>query len=253
MIQQLPWRPIHQTILLVVLVVFAASCSRVPRDVSDPGVVRHETLAPESFPLEWYQAKQSLPGSRIYKIDPGRSLLKIKVYRDGRLAKYGHNHIVSSNNINGLIYIDKVFSKSRIDSYISVNSLIVDDPVLRAEAGEDFSAHVTEQAITGTRTNMLSERVLNIRQYPYLFLSAVPKNTDKEYPELITSITIRDNRQTLIHSPKLKIDGEELSASGVFTIRQTGFGIEPFSVMLGALRVKDELTIEYQIKANSIK
>ena len=249
MIQKLSWRRTHQTILLVVLVVFTASCSQVQHDISDTDAARHETLAPESFPFEWYQAKQSQPESRVYKIDPEHSLLIIKVYRDGKLAKYGHNHIVSSNNINGLIYIDRVFSKSRIDSYISVNSLIIDDPVLRADAGDDFSTHVTEQAITGTRTNMLSEQVLNIKQYPYLFLSAIPKNADKEHPELITTITIRDEKQTLVHSPKLIIDGDELSASGMFTIRQTNFGIEPFSIMLGALSVKDELTIEYQIKA----
>jgi len=45
------------------------------------------------------------------------------------------------------------------------------------------------------------------------------------------------------------IDADHISAETAFTIRQTDFGVEPYSVFGGALRVKDELSIRARLQA----
>jgi polyisoprenoid-binding protein YceI len=235
--------------LLLLLVAVIPSCTHAPRDAVDIPTVKPTAAFPGSFPLDWYKARQFSAGSRSYSIDPKSSLLTIKVYRAGRLARYGHNHVISTRNINGRIYIDQDFAKSRIDAYIPVSDLVVDDPSLRAQAGEDFSTHLTKEAVDQTRSNMLSERVLDIENHPFLSLSASPVHSNQQQPEMMLRVTIRSKEQTLPHKPELEIGPKTLTASGEFMIRQSDFGIEPFSVMMGALRVQDELSVEYRIKA----
>jgi hypothetical protein len=42
-------------------------------------------------------------------------------------------------------------------------------------------------------------------------------------------------------------DGGRLTASGEFAIKQTDFGITPFTVALGALQVLDQLRIKFSV------
>jgi hypothetical protein len=42
-----------------------------------------------------------------------------------------------------------------------------------------------------------------------------------------------------------------VSASGSVALRQTALGLVPFSVMLGALQVQDELTVKFRLVAVS--
>ncbi len=40
-----------------------------------------------------------------------------------------------------------------------------------------------------------------------------------------------------------------LSAGGTFTVRQSALGLAPFSVLLGALRVQDEMRVKFEFVA----
>jgi hypothetical protein len=43
-----------------------------------------------------------------------------------------------------------------------------------------------------------------------------------------------------------------LIANGKFTLRQSDVGLAPFSVLMGAIAVRDELEIEYSITVESV-
>jgi polyisoprenoid-binding protein YceI len=47
----------------------------------------------------------------------------------------------------------------------------------------------------------------------------------------------------------LEIDGGRLRVSGAFELWQSGFGIEPFSVLGGALRVEDRIDLRFELDA----
>ena len=145
----------HRLLLGVALA--AAGCAPVPR--SAPEAVRPG--APDLDAAYYRDAAER--GAKVYRVEPGDSLVVVRVYRGGRLAKLGHDHVVSGREPRGFIDADK----GRGDLYVAVETLAVDDPAQRAAAG--FESTPSESDIAGTRSNML-EKVLQAERFPFVVL-----------------------------------------------------------------------------------
>jgi len=65
------------------------------------------------------------------------------------------------------------------------------------------------------------------------------------------SVTVAGHASTLEVPFTLDISQGRLTASGATTIRQSSLGLTPFSVMLGGLRVQDELTLKFRLVASA--
>ena len=99
----------------------------------------------------------------MFLVDAARSLVVIEVRRSGSLAQFGHDHVVASHDVAGNIAPDE----GRADFYVPLDSLVVDEPLLRTEAGFDTQPDADD--IAGTRRNML-QRVLDADRYPYALI-----------------------------------------------------------------------------------
>ena len=51
---------------------------------------------------------------------------------------------------------------------------------------------------------------------------------------------------------QVRVEAATLEASGTFELRQSDFGIEPFSVLGGALRVEDRLDVSFELRAERV-
>ncbi len=163
------------------------------------------------------------------------------------MARLGHNHVVSSGNVSGVLYLHDDISRSRVELALPVKTLVVDDPKDRASEGEGFAAEVPIDAREGTRRNLLRPEVLDGERYPTITLHSTAIAGTRAQPQLTMRITIKGNSRDVTILPKVQRNGSQLTASGEFTIKQTAFGIAPFSVALGALRVQDQLRIKFSI------
>src|ERR1044071_8010557 len=54
-----------------------------------------------------YHREAAGGGASVYRVEPGDSLVVVRVYRGGRLAKLGHDHVVSSKDVRGFIDADQ--------------------------------------------------------------------------------------------------------------------------------------------------
>jgi len=176
-------------------------------------------------------------GAKVYGAEPGDSLVVVRIYRGGRLAKLGHDHVVSTRDLHGFIDADQ----GRGDFYVAAESLTVDDPAQRAAAG--FESTPSESDIAGTRSNML-EKVLEADRFPFVVLRvrAVEQGT------LQGELALHGVTRQLRIPAKIDAGAEHLEVSGSFAINQTDFGIEPFSVF-GALTVQDRVDLSFTIRA----
>ena len=66
-------------------------------------------------------------------------------------------------------------TSGRADLYVPLDTLVVDEPALRAEAGFDTQPSAAD--IAGTRRNML-EKVLEADRYPFALI-AVKRSSDR--------------------------------------------------------------------------
>lgn len=230
-----------RTGLLLCLCLGLAAC---PRPVQPPAPVPSvpPTTEPTAPPGE-------VPGATNYRIDPQASVLHILVYRGGRLAKLGHNHVVSSKSLTGRVWMHRQLDQSGFEIAFPVADLIVDDPEARRAAGSEFPPEIPEGDKQGTRKNMLRAEVLDAENYPRVELKSAKIDGALPNPQVTAQITIKQATRDVVVPVKVSVSGDRLTATGEFAIQQTDFGMKPFSVAMGALEVKDRLDVRFEIVA----
>ena len=191
--------------------------------------------------------------SQVYKISAENSDIRLLIYRTGALARLGHNHVISVGELQGTVYVHPNLVESSMEIEIAVDQLIVDDSALRKEEGEEFSSDPSESAINGTRDNMLGEQVLDVERYPSIRITSGGPIGDPEEVTLNLSMEILGRVIEFSVPVSLQIGEDELTVSGELRISHEQLGMQPFSVMMGAIEVADEMDLKYRLRAHRVR
>jgi polyisoprenoid-binding protein YceI len=190
-------------------------------------------------------------GADIYRINPQTSDVRLLVYRDGIFSTFGHNHVVSLKDFTGTIHLQPKLGQSRVELEIPVDRLIVDDAALRRLEGEDFANEPSKDDIAATRTNMLGNALLNARQFPTIKVTGTSGPVDaKNSAMLDLSVQLVGQEIKLTIPSTLKLEGDQLEASGAVELSHRQLGLKPFSALLGSLQVAEQMKFKYRIRAS---
>ncbi len=223
-----------------------AACSRGtgPDDAASARLPAKDASAAPTVPA-------AEPAGVTYAIVADESLLTLRVYRAGALARLGHNHVIASRHLQGRLRLGASLADSSLSLTIPVTLLTIDEPELRALAGSDFEAAVPDSARSGTRDNLMSPALLEGGRFPGIEIESGSLSGSLPGRVMATlQIRVRDV-QTRLELPVNveQPDATTLVASGEATLRQSQFGLVPFSVMMGALQVQDEMQLQFRIVA----
>ncbi len=188
-------------------------------------------------------------GVRRYRIDGDRSLLTIRVFRGGALAAAGHNHVIASRHLEGQVDRGAALEDSSLLLRIPVALLTIDEPALRAVAGGEFAAEVSESAREGTRRNLLGSTLLAGEGFPSIELRSTRVVAEPGGVRIALRARVRDVESEFEVPVTLESRDSELVASGELELRQSQLGLTPFSVMMGALQVQDAMRVQFRIVA----
>jgi polyisoprenoid-binding protein YceI len=186
----------------------------------------------------WYH-KAARQGQHIYRVDAARSIIVVTVRRGGALARLGHDHVIASRTVTGMV----APQAGRADFQFRLDQMTVDEAPLRAEAGLDTQP--SAEAIAGTRTNMLA-RVLEAERFPLVVLHA-ERMAGQQAVRL--SVTLHGVTRTVDVPLKIEQSPRTITASGGMSLLQTDFGITPMSVMGGAMTVQDRMELTFKLVA----
>jgi polyisoprenoid-binding protein YceI len=161
-------------------------------------------------------------------IDAARSTVTVHVYKTGLFSALAHNHVITAPIASGSI--DK--EHRSVSLSFGANALKVADP----EGSE--SDH---QEIEAT---MKGPAVLNAAQFPVISFQSKRIN-----------VATLDSYQVIgdlsLHGQTREISLPVVFSGGVYKgsvhLKQTDFGIMPVKVVGGAVRVKDEIEIDFEI------
>ena len=234
------------------LAVLLAGCPLRPRAPAAPPVAAAETPAPH----------EGVP----YDIVADESLLTIRVYRGGTLASAGHNHLIASHALTGTIYVPADVMRTSFEAHIPVAAFTVDEAALRAqEHSADFPPEVPDAAREGTRRNMLGEALLDSERNPQIVLRSVrlesagqpaPSTGSKAGGEARAVLarvqtTVRGDVRTISVPVRYRLAAGTVIVSGEAPLRQSDIGLTPFSALLGALQVQDEMRVRFRLVARA--
>jgi hypothetical protein len=213
---------------------------------AQPDYVPDELAAPP-LPIEAYRdaAERGVP---VYRIDPQQSLVLIRVGRSGAMKNAGHDHVIASEDVEGLILLSEDPSASRTDLRIPLQRLIVDKTNYLTRFGLD--AVVSESAINGT-TNNMQNKVLESRAYPWAEVRALIASVYDEPLSLSVSVTLHGATFDYVVPVELLVEPQWLSVKGRLSIQHSDFGLTPFSAAGGLLRVAGQIDIEFDIVAHA--
>jgi len=173
----------------------------------------------------------------------------VQVFRDGPLAQLGHNHVIATTGLRGRVELREPLAASSLALDLPLDSLEVDDPDRRRQAGSEFPDTVTEADRTGTRRNMLGPALLDAAHFPVIGLRSVGISGEGGVYRVTLSAALAGGVREIAVPVELEVDGTHLLAHGEFTLTHAELGLTPFSVMLGALRVREDIRVSYRIVA----
>ena len=211
-----------------------AACSLPPPRPAAPA-----PQIPPDFPVAYYE-QVTAQGRPVFSVSPERSLVTIEVRRAGALARFGHDHVVASHDVGGYVAPDE----GRADLYVPLERLAVDEPALRKEAGLDTEP--SEADIAGTRDNMLG-KVLETEQFPFARIRVTGAGSGAG--NIGVEITLHGATRRLEVPVRVEAGAGEIAVSGQLALNQTDFGIKPFSILGGAVQVRDRIELRFRVTA----
>ena len=188
---------------------------------------------------------------RPYQVVAEDSLLTVLVFRGGALAKAGHNHVIASHALTGMAWVPADMGHASFELHVPVADFTIDEPKLRALEGKDFAAEVPDSAREGTKKNMLSEPMLDGAHFPEVVLRSERLESGAEGLLAQVSVSIRGQTRTIAVPVRYEIQGNEVRAQGQLALKQTDLGLTPFSLLGGALRVEDAMTVKFSVVARA--
>ena len=167
-------------------------------------------------------------------IDIEKSTLTVRVERAGVFSALGHDHEIAGPLLGGTV--DE--AASRMELHMDASKLRVLDP----GTSEKDRAEIQE--------TMLGPEVLDVQRYPRIdFHCAHASSTGGGSWTLSGSLTL--------HGQTHPVTVEARERGGRYTgtarLKQTDFGITPVKIAGGAVRVKDEVRIEFEIQLKPVK
>jgi len=190
-------------------------------------------------------------GGKVYVIDTARSQLLIYAYRGGAAARLGHNHVLRAARIEGYVHVPAAApAGARFDLRVPLAQLVIDEPQLRAATGDAFAGERTASDIAGTRHNLLGPDGLDAARFPDVRVRSTQVSGD--WPALVADIevTLHGATRSLTVPLRVRRNGADLNISGSLALRQSAFGVQPYSALLGLLAVQDPVTIRFELFAS---
>jgi polyisoprenoid-binding protein YceI len=168
-----------------------------------------------------------------YRFGPSNGTLSVNTGRTGAVAKAGHDLLLHVTDWEGTLEVGDGPDASRVEVRVDGGSLKVQEGTGGMQALDDDDKANIEQTI--------DDEVLRRDQITFRSTEVTP-NGD--------GLRVTGDLTLLGHTAPLSLDVAvsegALTAGGV--VRQTDFGMKPYSALFGALKVADEVRVSLAAK-----
>jgi polyisoprenoid-binding protein YceI len=177
-----------------------------------------------------------------YVIDAQRSTFVAQAFATGLLSAFGHDPRIAIRNFGGDLSFrlaGLTVEGSRLNIRIQADSLEVIDDISEKDKEEIH--------------RKMSEEVLEMDRFPEILYECSrvsgSGSGDRYWVALNGELTLHGVTKSVPISARVIINGSSVRAAGDFLIRQSDYEIAPVSAAGGAIKLKDEVKLTFDIVA----
>ena len=176
-----------------------------------------------------------------YNIVAAESSLTVFVAKDGALARMAHDHNIGVKIFSGRVNVPASGANAgTLELDADARSLVILDQISAKDKAEI--------------TNNMNNSVLESAKFPKITfrstsLTNFTQNGNNANFTVNGDLTLHGATKRIAIPVSVAQTGSSLRATGQYTLRQTDFGIKPYSAFLGAIKVKNEVVIKFNIVA----
>lgn len=188
------------------------------------------------------QSRQPEVRTVRYLTDDKTSNLTVRAFSTGLLAVFAHNPTISIPIVDGEILVNPDFpEQSSLRIVIQADSLMVTD---------DISDKDREEINRRMHTEVLQSDGYPEIVYECSKLSASKTGGSQYWVALSGELTLHGVTRVQPISASVSVMPDVLRAAGQFSVRQSDYEIVPVTAVGGAVKVKDELKLSFDISAH---
>lgn len=181
-------------------------------------------------------------GTVKYRLAPDQSKFTVQAFAEGLFSAFGHDPIIQIRSFGGEVqFIPGTFANASLKITVDPNSLAVSNEVKEKDRLE--------------MERTMREEVLETAQFKDIIFAsnniAVNRLAQGRCrARIIGDLTLHGvTQKSLWISAEATVNADSLRAQGEFSLKQTDFGIKPYSAAGGTIKLKNELKFSFDVVA----
>jgi polyisoprenoid-binding protein YceI len=180
-----------------------------------------------------------------YVIDPGGSTFIVRAFATGMLSAFAHNPTIAIPDFQGEVqFTSSALEEASLRIVVQAASLKVTD---------DISARDRQEIERRMHDEVLEADGFAEIVYECDRVASIQKISEGQYAVTLNGeLALHGVTRTQSVSARVTIKGETLRAAGEFTLRLSDYEIGPVSAAGGAVKLKDELKLSFDMSARKV-
>lgn len=185
---------------------------------------------------------QSKP--RTYLIVPGESSFWVYVEKAGLLSGFAHNHEIGVKAFSGRVVVpESGAAGGSLELDVNAQSLTVLDQKPSEEDKKKIYNSMHSEVLESAKYQKITFKSASV--------SDLKKTGDGYSFMLHGDLTLHGVTKRIAVPVTAAITPQQLRATGKYTLRQSDFGIKPYSAAGGTVKVKNEVVVNFNIVAKA--
>jgi polyisoprenoid-binding protein YceI len=183
--------------------------------------------------------------ARTYTIVPSESSFRVFVGKTGLFSALAHDHDIGVKSFSGRVVVpESGAAGGSLEMEVDAASL----EVLDTKPSEEDKKKIF---------NSMHNEVLESAKHPKITFKSVSvsgvKQTGNDAYSFVVNgdLTLKGVTKRIAVPVAATVTPQQIRAAGKYALKQTDFGIKPYSAAGGTIKVKDEIVVNFDIVAKS--
>jgi len=183
--------------------------------------------------------------SRTYTVVAGESSFWVFVAKAGLLSGLAHDHEIGVKSFTGHIVVPEAGAGGgSLELSVNAQSLVVLDKKPSEEDKKKIHDSMHSEVLESAKYQKITFKSVSV--------SDVKQAGNDAYSFVVNGdLTLRGVTKRIAVPVAATVTPQELRATGKYTLKQTDYGIKPYSAAGGTVKVKDEVVVHFNIVAKA--